>query len=577
MSKLNIDQKKIKGLFQDPKSYFLIPDYQRPYAWGNEECKTLWEDLFSFAFPNGDSDQFDESSEYFLGPIVTFKNSEGKMEIIDGQQRLTTLMLLLRAFYNRLDYMQDTNSKAMKADIEKCLWRADVFGNYKKDDLKINSEVATDEDKEEFLHILKDGGNDDMKSCYARNFLYFKKQIEQFINYYPTYFAYFPARILNNCVLLPIEAESQDTALRIFSTLNDRGKQLSDADIFKAQLYKHYSSLGKKDEFIATWKELDRIVTAIFHPTSGTPLDELFTRYMYYERALAGNKSSTTESLRKFYEKDNYALLKRETTFNNLVQLAYFWQDVYLQNRERFSDMVLRRLFVLNYAPNGMWTYITTVFFMKNKDADGHLAEEAFLDFLNKITAFIWAYALTNPGVNSLRTPIFAEMINIVNGNEIGFEEFKFNEDRFRTIFSTYGFSNNRAITKSIITWWAFSFKEQQLLPLETSFDIEHIYPKGRQQKENGLKDPNSIELLGNKSLLEQRINIRASDYRFSDKKRYYEGFSTNKDEKEGTKIKELQILSSANSDFTEKDIAKRNEDKQNGFVNYLASNNLIS
>ena len=54
---------------------------------------------------------------------------------------------------------------------------------------------------------------------------------------------------MNNCILLPIEAESQDTALRIFSTLNDRGKPLSDADIFKAQFYKHFSKLGKKEEF----------------------------------------------------------------------------------------------------------------------------------------------------------------------------------------------------------------------------------------------------------------------------------------------------------------------------------------
>ena len=102
MSKLNIDQKIIKDLFGGKKSDFLIPDYQRPYAWGEKECQTLWEDIFTFAFPNNNSEEFNsENDEYFLGPIVTFKNQDGKMEIIDGQQRLTTLMLLLRAFYDR--------------------------------------------------------------------------------------------------------------------------------------------------------------------------------------------------------------------------------------------------------------------------------------------------------------------------------------------------------------------------------------------------------------------------------------------------------------------------------------------
>ena len=51
MSKLNVDQKTIKDLFQSKKSDFLIPDYQRPYAWGEAECRTLWDDIFSFAIP----------------------------------------------------------------------------------------------------------------------------------------------------------------------------------------------------------------------------------------------------------------------------------------------------------------------------------------------------------------------------------------------------------------------------------------------------------------------------------------------------------------------------------------------
>ena len=97
MSKLNIDQKSVKALFSEKKSDFLIPDYQRPYAWGEKECQTLWDDLFLFAFPDNDCDKFkSDSDEYFLGPIVTFKNDDGKLEIIDGQQRLTTLMQRLR-------------------------------------------------------------------------------------------------------------------------------------------------------------------------------------------------------------------------------------------------------------------------------------------------------------------------------------------------------------------------------------------------------------------------------------------------------------------------------------------------
>ena len=52
MSKLNVDQKTIKDLFQSKKSDFLIPDYQRPYAWEESECQTLWDDIFVFAKSN---------------------------------------------------------------------------------------------------------------------------------------------------------------------------------------------------------------------------------------------------------------------------------------------------------------------------------------------------------------------------------------------------------------------------------------------------------------------------------------------------------------------------------------------
>lgn len=284
MSKLNVDQKTIKDLFQSKKSDFLIPDYQRPYAWGEAECRTLWDDIFSFAIPDEGKTEFDSNSEYFLGPIVTFRN-EDKLEVIDGQQRLTTLMLLLRAFYSKFGHMQDKASISTKQNIEKCLWKTDEFGEPDMSQLKIDSEVATDNDKEEFLEILRTGiVNKEMKSKYACNFRFFQNNIDEFLSKYPTYFAYLPTRIMNNCILLPIEAESQDTALRIFSTLNDRGKPLSDADIFKAQFYKHFSKLGKKEEFIAQWKKLEELCERIFHPISGTPMDELFTRYMYFVR-----------------------------------------------------------------------------------------------------------------------------------------------------------------------------------------------------------------------------------------------------------------------------------------------------
>lgn len=577
MSKLNIDQQTIYQLFSDKKSDFLIPDYQRPYAWGEQECQTLWDDIFSFAFPNDDCDAFRKDDEYFLGPIVTYKN-DGKQEIIDGQQRLTTLMLLLRAFYTKFLNMMDKNSTSIRNSIAKCIWKSDEFDNLIEDRLKIDSQVSTDEDKDEFMAILRTGTvPNGYKSRYAKVFRFFQDRIDEFIGKYPAYCAYLPARIMYNCILLPIEAETQDTALRIFSTLNDRGLPLSDSDIFKAQFYKYYSGKGQKDQFITRWKALEALCESIFHPLSGTPMDEIFTRYMYYERAKQGIKSSTTEALRKFYERNSYALLKNDQTFDNLIDLANFWNDVQNQNIDRFSDRILRRLFVLNYAPNSMWTYFVSVYYMTNRDTDGLLDDEAFHSFLNRTIAFIWAYAVTNPGVNALRTPLFAEMINIVNEKPVTFGDFLFHTQQVQNAFQNYSFTNNRAITKSMLTWWAFQDPAQELLTPEITLEIEHIFARSRQEKEHSLSNPRNVEALGNKALLEKRINIRASDYRFSDKTKYYVGFeNARKQKKEGTKIKELRDLATTTTDFSESDIVQRNAKVIFGFIEFMNANQLL-
>lgn len=466
-----------------------------------------------------------------------------------------------------------------KQNIEKCLWKTDEFGEADKERLKIDSEVATDKDKDEFLKILLTGeAGDDKKSNYAFNFRFFLGCIEEFKMDYPSYFANLPTRIMNNCILLPIEAESQDTALRIFSTLNDRGKPLSDSDIFKAQFYKFYSSTNQKNEFIAQWKELEELCGKIFHPTSGTPMDELFTRYMYYLRAKKSIKNTTTEALRKFYERDNYALLRNNHSFKEMISLAHFWEDVSNQDDERFSPRILRRLFVLNYAPNGMWTYLVSVYFLQNMDENGLLDEDEFYDFLKKITGFIWAYAITTPGVNALRTPVYPEMIKIVNGQPVDFSEYKIDSDKLKNAFLNFDFTNGRPITKSMLAWWAFNDEKQDLLSLESVFEIEHIYSRNRQNKEQKLKVPRNLESIGNKSLLEKRINIRASDYRFDDKKKYYQGYINSKGQKkEGTKIHDLLELSNDKKDFIEQDILNRRQQIMNAFVKFLDENDLTN
>lgn len=129
-----------------------------------------------------------------------------------------------------------------------------------------------------------------------------------------------------------------------------------------------------------------------------------------------------------------------------------------------------------------------------------------------------------------------------------------------------------------MLVWYAFNNEKQELMPLDTNFDIEHIYPRKRQDTHRELHDDKKIELLGNKSILEKRINIRASDYRFEDKIQSYKGFTSSNGRKiEGTKIHDLRALADTHTDFQEPDIDARNEKIINDFINFLRCNDLIN
>jgi uncharacterized protein with ParB-like and HNH nuclease domain len=79
------DAKTIKKVFGDSDSYYYVPDYQRPYSWGDEQIEQMWDDINS-AMKAGDKN-------YFLGPMILIRTPNG-FEIVDGQQRLTTLTIL---------------------------------------------------------------------------------------------------------------------------------------------------------------------------------------------------------------------------------------------------------------------------------------------------------------------------------------------------------------------------------------------------------------------------------------------------------------------------------------------------
>jgi len=167
-------------------------------------------------------------------------------------------------------------------------------------------------------------------------------------------------------------------------------------------------------------------------------------------------------------------------------------------------------------------------------------------------------------------------MVNIINGSNVTFSKYKFNKSLARSFFENYVFINQRSVTRSIITWYAYTFPQQQLLDVKEIYHLEHIYPKKRQEMERGLKSESNLDSLGNKILLEASINIKASDYRFDDKKKIYSGEQRRGKNKDASKISEIADLI-RHPEFEEKHLMDRSTSILDKFFDFLQKEDLIA
>ena len=100
---IEVNKQSVEALLGSGKSKpFVIPEYQRPYAWTDEQVETLFEDLWDFTAISGGTER---ESSYFLGSVVSYENEDGEQEIIDGQQRITSLFLLLHVLLAQIQFL----------------------------------------------------------------------------------------------------------------------------------------------------------------------------------------------------------------------------------------------------------------------------------------------------------------------------------------------------------------------------------------------------------------------------------------------------------------------------------------
>lgn len=497
---------------------FVIPEYQRPYAWTEEHVETLFNDLWEFTVKEGGTEK---EGTYFLGSIVSYDNKQGEQEIIDGQQRITSLFLLLRAIYTKLNSPKDKTPEAENfiKKIEPAIWRTDkLTGKVDYSNILITSKVINNEGNKILHDILKTGKADSKaKDNYSVNYIKFQNLFEQAAAKEPLRIFQFIYALLNQAILLPISADSQETALTIFSTLNDRGLPLSDADIFKAKIYNNLEGQDKED-FIKTWKDLDEAAK-----NAGENIQQLFYYYMFYLRAKDDDKSTTTPGLRKYYSTENkFTRLYEPNLMSNLTTLLNLWkvinkQEVLSDESWSTNKKIITALDILSSYPNEFWKYPVVIYYLVHKNADNF--EKNFELFLRKLNSELIAKYLITPTINAVKSDIMKLNAEIINTSHPKFDFKKIDDNELKSKIKI----PHKSVVRMLLKMLAY---DQQDALLPEKWEIEHILPQKWQDNYFISGDINAItekiEHLGNKLPFEKRLNIIAGNGYFAKKKKEY-------------------------------------------------------
>lgn len=247
MSTITPHYRSVQQLLQSQS--FSIDEYQREFKWDKSNIDELLSDLqdkfLSCYKPGHDTRKVSEYEGYFLGSIIISKRN-GKNYLIDGQQRITSLTLLLICLYRA----------AQSKNLQVCQTIAPLIFSDNLGEPKFNLDIP------ERLPIIEalfkgnpfnsDGKDESIQNMYARYIDIEQNDLIAELDDALPHFAYW---LMNKVGLIEIATDNDNYAYAIFETMNDRGKPLSPMDMLKAYLLAPVEDADKRRKANEVWKK----------------------------------------------------------------------------------------------------------------------------------------------------------------------------------------------------------------------------------------------------------------------------------------------------------------------------------
>lgn len=278
---LNAETRSVNEIFSPSKKY-VVPRFQREYSWTQEEIDEFWEDIVQQISLKAGKPKHDE---YFIGCIVLVgEDTKPEYLIVDGQQRLTTLTLLLRCIVSRLESLGD--GAAAQALYKNVIEGTDNDGNkYFK--------LVNESPKPFFQNELQAIKPEKVSKASTEEEKTLQEAFDKFARRTSSYrlgslseldsIKLLREQILNHLKFILVTAKSEDDAYTIFETLNARGLSLTSVDLIKNWIFKNYPTTHPNDNAKDIWGSLRRDVSKF------SDLETFFRHYWNSKYAFASN------------------------------------------------------------------------------------------------------------------------------------------------------------------------------------------------------------------------------------------------------------------------------------------------
>ncbi|MGO1368092.1 DUF262 domain-containing protein [Senegalia sp. (in: firmicutes)] len=513
--KISVDKKLLQKIFSQD-FWFVVPEYQRSYVWQNDNVSELLDDL-KFAFDNK------PKNEYFLGSLVLKKTDNedyDEYEVLDGQQRLTTFLIIIASLRDVLD------NDSYKRTLQKLIFQEEnkllkipsrqritfhirdrvedfIKENIVKENGTNNKQYISDKINEDNISI----SNMANAILTVRNFLENNERLEDFAEF-----------LLNKALFIYVSTDNTEDAFRLFTILNDRGIPLTSSDILKSKNIGAITSDKEIKKYARIWEEIEG------------KYGEDFDRFLAFIRTILVKEKARINLLEEFekniYNK-NIISLGKET-----INLMMNYDDIYNQIIELESDKLsneYKNLITIMKIGLPSEDWIPPLLFYYSKFKMNKLFE--FLKRLEYKFAGDWI-CQENPtkrieAMNRILKQIEKTDENnidsLINNNDL----FNIDMNQFRLMIE--GEVYKRRFGRYILLKLEYLMSDNTVhLSGYKRISVEHVLPQNPRENSKWLKDFNDLERekwthkIANLVLISKIKNSKLSNLEFKEKKERY-------------------------------------------------------